>query len=227
MKFTARQLVIRARELAALLLRSLERERLVARFVDSYAVEFERPCCTAYPGQYREIVANIRREALLAMIIWMEQELPRFLPHKTGLTSTRSEKSMRLKRSPVGKKFRARQSEQSLRNIEAEEEQRVFHSEFFEALGDALEWRQQDIEEFQRDLALYHKLMPILGVSRPRSTGHSLARHVEGPFVDRCAVLLDPSMLGKSRVAAARFQDQLRVATQTALNEVFSSRRGN
>jgi hypothetical protein len=57
--------------------------------------------------------------------------------------------------------------------------------------------------------------------------GKQLAAHVEGPFVDRCGVLLDPSMLDKSRLAASRFQNQLHIATQSALNQVFSSRREN
>jgi hypothetical protein len=222
MKLTPRQLVVRGRELAALLLRSLERERLVSRFVDTYAVEFERACCTAYAGQYRETVANIRREALLAMTVWMERELPRFLlPATWRRLSLRSKPSSYKKAAKLSKKIPSV-------SHRAQEDLVAFYDEFLAALAQALEWPVPEIEEFQRDLGLYRKLMAGKSPSSSaRPAGRQLAAHVEGPFVDRCGVLLDPSMLDKSRLAAARFQNQLHVATQAAMNQVFSSRRTN
>jgi hypothetical protein len=215
-------LVVRGRELAALLLRSLERDRLVSRFVDTYAVEFERACCTAYAGQYRETVVNIRRESLLAMTVWLERELPRFL-------SPASKRKLPLRGKPArGKK--AAKPAGKIPNIpmDSQEVFVAFYDEFLAALAQALEWPEPEIEEFQRDLSLYRKLGAGRNPSRSsRSSGRQLAAHVEGPFVDRCGVLLDPSMLDKSRLAAARFQNQLHVATQAALTQVFSSRRSN
>jgi hypothetical protein len=221
-KLTPRQLVVRGRELAALLLRSLERDRLVARFVDTYAVEFERACCTAYAGQYRETVANVRRESLLAMTVWMERELPRFL-----LPATRRRLTPRVK--PQGAKKHAKLAKK-IAGPSAEERDslRAFYDEFLTALAQALEWPAPEIEEFRRDLNLYGRLMAGKPPSHSRrSAGRQLAAHVEGPFVDRCGVLLDPSMLDKARLAAARFQNQLHVATQAAMNQVFNSRRTN
>jgi hypothetical protein len=225
-KLTSRQLVVRGRELAALLLRSLERDRMVARFVDTYAVEYERPCCTAYAGQYRETVSNICRESLLVMTVWMERETPRFLsPGSKGKLPSRGNS----RGKPVrGKKAARRPKKISSPSLEAREVFAIFHDEFLDALAQALEWPEPEIEEFQRDLSLYRKLDAGGSPSRSsRPAGRQLAAHVEGPFVDRCGVLLDPSMLDKSRLAAARFQNQLHVATQAALNQIFSSRRAN
>jgi hypothetical protein len=222
MKLTPRQLVVRSRELAALLLRSLERDRLVSQFVDTYAVEFERACCTAYAGQYREIVANIRRESLLAMTVWMERELPRFL------YSGRRRKHPVAAKSVRGKSAAKPCKQVPEVSLEAQEGLMIFCDQFLEALTQAMEWPPPEAGEFQRDLSLYRKLMAGKLESWPnKPAGRQLSAHVEGPFVDRCGVLLDPSMLDKSRLAAARFQNQLHVATQAAMNKIFSSHRAN
>jgi hypothetical protein len=227
-KLTPRQLVVRGRELAALLLRSLERDRLVSRFVDTYAVEFERACCTAYAGQYRETVSNIRRESLLAMTVWMEQELPQFVLPATGRNPRPRGRSSVRKPGADPKKTVKAAKKKPILSPQMQESLNAVYDEFLAALAQAMEWPSREIEEFRRDLGLYHKLMAGKPSARAQCpAGKQLAAHVEGPFVDRCGVLLDPSMLDKSRLAASRFQNQLHIATQSALNQVFSSRREN
>src|ERR1700737_2615107 len=56
-----------ASELARQIAASLNQERLVPRFVDSYVLEYERFGLQAHPQRYRELIAVLTREALLAM----------------------------------------------------------------------------------------------------------------------------------------------------------------
>ena len=225
MKLTPRQLAVRGREMAALLLHAIERERLVARFIDTYAVEFERPVCTAYAGQYRESLANIRRESLLAMTIWMENELQKFLQTPRRVKSTTRRLKSKGTRGKLALKTRANKS--NARKPAATDEadlQLLFHAEYLAALSQALGWHPSELQEFRRDLRLYRRLN--IG-KKPVRISRQLSARVEGPFVDRCGVLLDPSMLDKSRLAAAGFQNQLHITTQVLLKKLFSRRREN
>jgi len=213
MKLTPRQMAVRGREMAGLLLHALEGERMVARFVDTYAVEFERAVWTAYAGQYREMLVNIRREALLAMTAWTEEDLPRFLGAPPRRRTAVSRRKSKRARKPAPRPM-----------DEENDGALIFRHEFMATLSQMLGWHGNDREEFQRDLRLYRKLFAGTGSLH---TSRQARLHVEGPFVDRCGVLLDPSMLDKARLAAARFQSQLRVTARTLLKQLFSRRREN
>src|ERR1700742_1876867 len=76
MPFRPRGLVIRAREAATLLLSTLDRDELVPRFLDIYAAENRRPGRADAPALYREQLATIRREAILAMVLRAEANFP-------------------------------------------------------------------------------------------------------------------------------------------------------
>src|SRR5689334_6629184 len=76
---TPRQVAVRAQETVAQLLSSLGREGLVTRFLNSYAREAKRPGRTANPERYRELAETIRREALLVLVLEVEEEAPRRL----------------------------------------------------------------------------------------------------------------------------------------------------
>lgn len=97
-----------------------------------------------------------------------------------------------------------------------------FRLEFLESLAREREWTAADAEEFRRDLELYAHIAarqpwPV----KPRKPDE----RVSGPFVDRCALLLDPSLLEKAQQAAGEFQAELERATQKILAAVFSRRR--
>ncbi len=216
MRYRPRQLVVRAQETASLLLSGLERERLVARFLDSYAAEFSRPGQAAHPAQYRELLATIGREALLAMVVWVDHELPRRLADGSGAQLPRHQSSTRSK-APK----RAAPASSSKPTDEAIE---LFRDEFLVALGQALRWEDEEFEAFCRDLELYKELgADELSAAKSRRP----AAPASGPFVDRVGLLLDPSMLDKARRAAAKFQLQLRATAGAALKKVFSRRREN
>ena len=82
MRFTPRQIVVRAQETAYLLLATLDREALVSRFLQSYAKDQNRAGVITQPELYGDLMASVRREALLAMVTHVDEALPRRLGKK-------------------------------------------------------------------------------------------------------------------------------------------------
>ncbi len=184
----------RARALAGALVAALESEGRVARFVDSYAARYDRASLRAHPLQYREMIATISREALLAMVARLEAEFP----HRFGWG----------KRSVF--------AGLAVQALEA------FRAEFFAALADALGWTLAEREAFRRDLEIYSQLAAREDRSaKSRRPGEAIG----GAFVDRCALLLDPSMLDKARDAAAQFLLELDSLAAQVLRRAFRTRR--
>jgi hypothetical protein len=100
----------------------------------------------------------------------------------------------------------------------------LFREEFFVALGQALDWTEDDARQFWRDFSLYERLSS----KEPRRNSRNAGRGgVSGPFVDRTALLLDPSLMEQARRAAGKFQWELNAAADRVLRKVFSSRRAN
>ena len=198
MAYRPRQVVVRAQETAAELLRALERDRLVEAFLAGYAKD--RPGRAAHSARYKELLATIGREALLAMVARMDAGLPRRL----GLR----------RRAPL--RPAEAKAETALLNL--------FREEFLVSLGHALDWGDQDLEGFLYDLNLYERLTKV--ESRPAKP-RRFTSSVEGPFVDRVGLMLDPAMLEKARRVAGRFQSQLEATADRILRTVFSRRRKN
>src|SRR5579872_4946852 len=99
MPYRPRELVVRAREAATLLLAMLNRNEMVARFLDMYAAEHRRPGRADQPAHYREQLQTIRREAILAMVLRIEAALPARLKVNVTVRGAR-----RVDRSKKGKK---------------------------------------------------------------------------------------------------------------------------
>jgi hypothetical protein len=76
MPYRPRELVVRAREAAAILLATLDRNEMVPRFLDMYAAENRRPGRADQPAFYREQLQTIRRESILATVLRIEAALP-------------------------------------------------------------------------------------------------------------------------------------------------------
>jgi hypothetical protein len=182
----------RGRQTAAALVAALEREKLVARFVDAYIAETKRRGIKDSPLRYRELLGTLGREALLAAVMKLHTALPAHL---------------------------SRRNEPVLRGPEAAAAT-AFWEAFHAALGAQLRWTPADIAEFQSD----QLLLTQMSAAQPRSTkpGRGAA---PGPFADRCALLLDPSMLEKARQAAARFQLEVESLAEKVLAGVFKARQ--
>jgi hypothetical protein len=220
MPYRPRELVMRAREAAARLLAALDRDEMVPRFLDVYAAEFRRPGRADHPVQYREQLQAIRREAILAMVFRIESSLPKRL--KVSVTVRTAKK-----RTPKSKRAKGKGKPKSRKKAPAGMEMGIpfldlFREEFFVALGQWLEWSQSDAEAFWRDLEFYEKLTPA---TRRGGNAKSARQNISGPFVDRVAMVLDPSLMEQARREAAKFQGELNAAADRLLQRVFTARR--
>lgn len=217
MLYRPRELVIRAREAVSLLLATLDREEMVERFLDVYAAENRRPGRADQPSHYREQRETIRREAVLAMVSRIESALPARLKVRVVVKQVRPARAKAKKGKGKRKSKPARRQKPGIEiGLPLLD---LFREEFFVALGQALNWREDDAEEFWRDLELYESLDG--GGSR---TGRA-KMSVSGPFVDRTAMLLDPSLMEQARRAAAHFQKELFAAADRVLRKTFAPRK--
>jgi len=227
MPYRPRELVVRAREAAALMLASLDRNEMVQRFLDMYAAEHRRPGRADQPAHYREQLETIRRESILAMVLRVEAALPTRLKVSVPVRdTTRREKRKGGKQKKTAKRRKARKPSLELAIPLLD----LFREEFFVALGQWLHWSDADANEFWHDLELYEKLSgrqpSAAGQSRKAPT-RAAGSNASGPFVDRTALLLDPSLMEQARRAAAKFQVELNGAADRVLRRVFSRRREN
>jgi hypothetical protein len=222
MPYRPRELVVRAREAAGLLLTTLDREEMVQRFLDIYAAETRRPGRADHPAHYREQLETIRREAILAMVQRVESALPARLKVRVAVRDAMTRrKAVRGKKGKLGKKAKQARARPRATLELAIPLLDLFREEFFVALGQALNWNNQDADEFWHDLELYDKL------SADGQRGPGGVRGASGPFVDRTALILDPSLMEQARRAAAKFQGELQGAADRVLRKVFSQRREN
>jgi hypothetical protein len=218
MPYRPRELVVRAREAATVLLATLDHNEMVGRFLDMYAAEHRRPGRADQPTFYREQLQMIRRESILAAVMRIEAALPARL--KVSVTvrgGTRAPK----KKKKSKKASRAKPRRSSAGVDLAIPFLDLFREEFFVALGQALRWNHDDAQEFWRDLELYE----MLSARQPSRPARRAA--ASGPFVDRVALLLDPSLMEQARRAAGKFQLEIDAAADRVLRKVFSRRRAN
>lgn len=222
MSYRPRELVVRAREAAVMLLGTLEHSELVPRFLDMYAAENRRPGRADHPVRYREQFNTIQREAMLAMVLRVQAALPtRLKVHVSVRGSSRA--TARRSKAKKGKKVAKRKPQQTGWDL-AIPLLDLFREEFFVALGQALDWNDDDADQFWHDLELYEKL----GTRPPqRRAGRASRVIASGPFVDRVGLLLDPSLMDQARRAAGKFEGELNSAADRVLRKVFSRRRAN
>ncbi len=96
-----------------------------------------------------------------------------------------------------------------------------FSRELLASLARASRWTAVDAEEFRHDLKLYAQLSARTQRVKKR---RQPTDPVEGPFVDRCALLLDPSMLDKARQASGKLLVEIEQVTDKTLAGVFGRR---
>jgi hypothetical protein len=221
MPYRPRELVVRAREAAARLLATLDHNEMVPRFLDMYAAENRRPGRADQPAHYRDQLETIRREALLAMVLRAEAALPKRLQvHVTVREAKQRPKPKKGKKSAKVKHAKKKSARKPGLDL-AIPLLDLFREEFFVALGQALRWTDEDAQAFWHDLELYESLTDH---APRRPAGRAI---VSGPFVDRTALLLDPSLMEQARRAAGKFQLELNASADRVLRGVFSRRRSN
>lgn len=101
---------------------------------------------------------------------------------------------------------------------EAARTARLFGGQLLAALTRQYKWSAGDALEFQSDLALYERLGDTArGHRSPGGSGRS-----QGTFVDRCAFLLDPSLMEQARGASAKLAVELEALADALVDKVFS-----
>ena len=219
MPYRPRELVVRAREAAGVLLATLDHNEMVQRFLDMYAAAYRRAGRADHPALYRQQLETIRREAILVMALRIEGALPTRLKVRVPVRAAKAGK----KKKKGKKKARRKSATKPAWDI-AIPLLDLFREEFFVALGQALMWTDEDANEFWRDLDVYERLA---GREPQRPTKRRSQTSASGPFVDRVALLLDPSLMEQARREAGKFQLELNAAADRVLRKVFSRHRTN
>src|SRR5277367_1331597 len=136
-------------EVAARIAAALLRERLVPRFVDSYVVEHGRYALQVHAALYRDLLALLQREALLAATA-RALELSTFAP-------------------PISKKSKPRLLPR--KNVT------LFRRKYLTTLTRLHKWTAGDALDFQNDLQLYEDLLLRAGAARRRRKAFEAANH--------------------------------------------------
>ncbi len=135
--------------LALLLTEALQRERIVPRFVDSYVVENGRHALQVHAALYRDLLALLQREALIAMTL-------------------RSLEVVASAAQPAGK---SRARPMTRKNAV------LFRRKLLAALARQQKWTAGDALDFQKDLQLYEELLARSTAARHSRKPFEAANH--------------------------------------------------
>jgi hypothetical protein len=138
-----------AAQLAQRLSESLVRERLVPRFVDSYVVEHGRYGLQVHAPLYRDLLALLQREALLASSARALDTVS-----KGGIARENA------KLKPLKRK-----------------EALSFRQKFLSALTRHQLWNAGDALEFQSDLVMYEEILARAAISQRKRKPFEVANH--------------------------------------------------
>lgn len=185
-------------EVARRVVESLQRERIIPRFVDSYVVEHGRQALQVHASRYRDLLHFLEREALLAMSA-RALEIASAEPPSIGRTKQRPA----LRRDAAG--F-------------SRKDAAAFRRKYLAALTRQQNWSAGDALEFQSDLQLYEDLLAKKTPSARFRKPFEAANH---PFVDRSAFMLDSSFLEEARVAASKALNDLEVLAARVVASVL------
>lgn len=178
-------------KLAQQMLAALHGGKLSAAFIENYARQFDRPEAIAHADRRRELEIILEREILLAMTARVITIL-----EEPALRGAPSRRSSIQKENPT-----------------------VFLKELLAALARESKWTAGDAMEFRGDLEIYRHLAAVLRSSASRSGASRSRIAPRGPFVDRCAILLDPSMIENATAAAGKLLLQIETITDKLFEE--------
>jgi hypothetical protein len=138
-----------AAELARSISETLQRERIIPRFVDSYVVENGRQALQVHAALYRDLLALLQREALLAVSVQALEF--------------------------VGDQGRAEKKSKA-RGM-SRREASLFRRKFLAALARQQAWTAGDALDFQRDLQMYQELVARAASARRSRKPFEAANH--------------------------------------------------
>ncbi len=139
----------RASDLAQRLPEALVSERIIPRFVDSYVVEHGRHALQVHASLYRDRLALLLREALLALTVKI-LEIATVEP-------------------PSSKKSKPR--------VMSRKDAGIFRRKFLAALARRQNWTAGDALDFQTDLQIYEELIMRNASTRRARKSFEVANH--------------------------------------------------
>ncbi len=172
-----------AAELAQRITETLVRERVVPRFVDSYVIENGRHALQVHASLYRDLLALLQREALLAMTL-RALEIVCNEPRPSG----RSKPRPMLRRNAT-----------------------AFRRKYLAALTRQQNWNAGDALDFQKDLQIYEELIARSGATRRRRKPFEAADHpfvdrcaflLDSSFMEKARLAASRALTGIEELAA-------------------------
>jgi hypothetical protein len=170
-------------ELARRIAETLVRERVVPRFVDSYVVENGRHALQVHASLYRDLLALLQREALLALS-QRALEIVCKEPHAAG----RSKPRPMLRRDAV-----------------------MFRKRFLASMTQQQGWTAGDALDFQRDLHMYEGLLARVAAKRRIRKPFEAADHpfvdrcaflLDSSFMEKARLAASRALTGIEELAA-------------------------
>ena len=172
-----------AAELAQRITETLVRERVVPRFVDSYVIENGRHALQVHASLYRDLLALLQREALLAMTL-RALEIVCNEPRPSGRSKPRP-----------------------MRRRDAT----AFRRKYLAALTRQQNWNAGDALDFQKDLQIYEELIARSGAIRRRRKPFEAADHpfvdrcaflLDSSFMEKARLAASRALTGIEELAA-------------------------
>jgi hypothetical protein len=172
-----------AAELGQRITEALLRERVVPRFVDSYVIENGRHALQVHASLYRDLLALLQREALLALCV-RALEIVCDEPQPLG----RSKPRAMLRRDAA-----------------------IFRRKFLASLARQQGWTAGDALDFQRDLQMYEELLARTASTRRSRKPFEAANHpfvdrcaflLDSSFMEKARLAASRALTGIEELAA-------------------------
>jgi len=178
-------------DLAKRISEALLRERIIPRFVDSYVVENGRHALQVHASLYRDLLALLQREALLALTV-KALAITCNEPHLVGKSKPRP----MLRRDAT-----------------------AFRRKFLAALTRQQGWTAGDALDFQRDLQMYEELLARAATTHRRRKPFEAADHpfvdrcaflLDSSFMEKARLAASRALTGIDEMATA-VAEQVRI----------------
>ena len=171
-------------ELAKRISEALPRERVVPRFVDSYVVENGRHALQVHASLYRDLLALLQREALLALTV-----------RALAIICNEPKPAGKSKPRPMLRR-----------------DATVFRRKFLASLTRLQGWTAGDSLDFQRDLQMYEELLARAVAKNRRRKSFEAADHpfvdrcaflLDSSFMEKARLAASRALTGIEELASA------------------------
>jgi hypothetical protein len=171
-------------ELAKRISEALLRERIIPRFVDAYVIENGRQALQVHAALYRDLLALLQREALIAIAV-----------RALEITCQEAPPAGKSKRRPMPRR-----------------EATMFRRKFLSALSKQQRWTAGEALDFQRDLQMYEELLARAGATRRSRKPFEAANHpfvdrcafvLDSSFMEKARLAASQALTRIEELAAA------------------------